>query len=111
MKHGLGMGSVSLFVLLQAIGVGACGEEGGEPGPGTGACCTGTQCTVVSASACSSMDGTYKGNDVSCGTNTCGTSGQTGACFGSGNACTMTTRAQCPPPSEYAGEGTMCPAS
>ncbi|MBL9019458.1 MAG: hypothetical protein JNL83_35040 [Myxococcales bacterium] len=108
MKHGMGVG-VSLLFLVQAIVVAGCGDDGGEPGPGgTGACCTGTQCTIVSSTACNSMDGNYKGNDSTCGTNTC-SSGQTGACYGPGNACTMTTRTQCAPPSEYAGDGSMCP--
>ena len=108
MKHGLVMGSMAL-VLVTALA--ACGEEGGEPGPGTGACCTGAQCTVVSSSACSTMDGVYKGNDTACGTSTCSTSGQTGACYGANNVCTMTTQAQCAPPMEYAGNGSMCPPS
>lgn len=44
--------------------------------PSTGACCTGTNCTVVTQTACTNGGGTYLGDGAICGGTTC----QQGAC-------------------------------
>lgn len=90
--------------------IGPFNPVGGDDTPGvpnviSGACCiNGTQCNVLSRSACATAGGEYKGTGTNCTVNVC-----VGACC-NGTSCTVVTDTDCStiPNSLYLGDGTVC---
>lgn len=58
----------------------------------TGACCIGTDCSILTAAACATAGGTYQGNGTTCSPNPC--TPATGACCVD-TTCSITTESDC----------------
>ena len=87
----------------QGLGT-TCGSvDCANPDP-TGACCTGTTCSISSQANCS---GTYLGDDTDCSDDPCAPD-PTGACC-VGTTCVITTEAGCS--GSYKGDDTTCSGS
>jgi uncharacterized protein (DUF2141 family) len=66
-------GLVVLLCLALLPTVNGCGDKKSTTQPtATGACCMGTNCMTLTAAACAQNGGTYKGDNVACSANTCG---------------------------------------
>jgi hypothetical protein len=79
------------------------------PPPSTGGCCyeNGT-CQVVTANSCTSLGGTYQGDDSTCEPNLC-PAPATGACCFFTHGCLVITEEMCTAnDGEYKGDDTMC---
>jgi spore coat protein A len=74
----------------------------------SGACCVpGSGCTVVSPTQCTTLGGTYQGNNTTCSPDPCPP--PTGACCLPNASCVTVTAAQCTAQGgTYNGNGTLC---
>lgn len=75
----------------------------------TGGCCAGGSCSILSATGCAIVGGTFQGTGSSCTPDPCATSVPTGACCSQGT-CTMRTSSECAAigGATYAGDGADC---
>ncbi len=75
----------------------------------TGGCCAGGICSLLSATGCAIIEGTFQGAGSTCTPDPCATTVPTGACCSQG-ACTMRTSSECAAISgaTYAGDGADC---
>jgi len=107
-----GSASSSLGSWLDPVSSGAQTLDTLVPGGGgdpSGACCSGTTCTYVTASACAISGGVYQGDYVSCTSYPCG-GAPTGACC-VGTTCSVDTQSGCGTAGgTYQGDGTTCSA-
>lgn len=74
------------------------------PPSATGACCDGSDCSVITEAACDDIGGDYQGDDTDCDPNPCAT----GACCTDG-VCSVATQADCEGGGGvYQGDDTDC---
>ena len=79
----------------------------GAPDP-TGACCVGSSCSTVTASDCSSLGGSYQGDNSNCGGDPCFTPPAEGACC-IGGSCSISTADDCSSSGgAYQGDNSDC---
>ncbi|MDG2054426.1 MAG: hypothetical protein P8J86_06945 [Phycisphaerales bacterium] len=91
-----------LFIACTGSWLGAGTNCSSDPCAPTGACCTGSSCSITTASDC---NGNYLGDGTSCAADPCAPPDPTGACC-TGSSCSVTTEASCS--GTYLGDGSDC---